>query len=79
MREESREQAPPPFDSVKDQIRNMVQTKKLQDYITGLQTKAKIDRKELPKTEAAPAPEAAPAATPQEAPAAAPAAGKAPK
>jgi peptidyl-prolyl cis-trans isomerase C len=79
VREESREQAPPPFDSVKDQIRNMVQTKKLQDYITGLQTKAKIDRKELPKTEAAPAPEAAPAATPQEAPAAAPAAGKAPK
>jgi hypothetical protein len=65
---------------VKDQIRNMVQTKKLQDYITGLQTKAKIDRKELPKTEAAPAPQTEPAAAaPQGAPAAAPAAGKAPK
>ena len=80
VREESREQAPPPFDSVKDQIRNMVQTKKLQDYITGLQTKAKIDRKELPKTEAAPTPEAEPAAAaPQGAPAAAPVEGKAPK
>jgi peptidyl-prolyl cis-trans isomerase C len=73
QREESREQAPPPFDSVKDQLRNMVQTKKLQEHITDLQAKAKIDNKLPPKPAEAPA-ASAPAAKPAApAPAAAPA------
>ncbi len=71
QREESREQAPPPFDSVKDQLRSMVQTKKLQDHITSLQGKAKIDNKLPPKPAEAPKPVPAPAAAP--APAAKPA------
>ena len=74
QREESREQAPPPFDAVKDQLRNMVQTKKLQDHIAELQAKAKIENKleakpaETPKAvepkPAAPAAAPAPAAQP---------------
>lgn len=73
-REESREQAPPPFDSVKDQLRNMVQTKKLQQHIADLQAKAKIDNKVPAKPAEAPksAPDAAQPAAP--APAQAPAA-----
>ena len=64
QREESREQAPPPFDSVKDQLRNMVQTKKLQEHIAALQAKAKVENKLPPKPAEAPKPEAAPAAAP---------------
>lgn len=71
-REESREQAPPPFDAVKDQLKSMVQTKKLQDKISALQAKAKIDRK-APAAAAAPAPAAAPAKDAAPAPAAVPA------
>jgi peptidyl-prolyl cis-trans isomerase C len=79
QREESREQAPPPFDSVKDQLKNMVQTKKLQEHITELQTKAKVENK-LPAKPAeaakpaAPAPAGAKPAAPAPAPAAKPAA-----
>lgn len=68
LREESREQAPPPFESVKDQLKNMVQTKKLQEHIANLQAKAKIENKlppkppEAPTKPAAPAPVAKPAA-----------------
>jgi len=78
QREESREQAPPPFDAVKDQLKNMVQTKKLQEHITALQTKAKVENKlpakpaEAPKpaAPAAPAPAGAKPAAPAPAPAA---------
>ena len=67
-REESREQAPPPFDAVKDQLKSMVQTKKLQDKISALQAKAKIDRK-APAAAPAPAAAAAPSAAKDAAPA----------
>lgn len=62
QREESREQPVPPFEAVKDQLRGMVQTRKLQDHIAKLQEKAKIEKKlpEAPKKEAE-APKAAPA------------------
>jgi peptidyl-prolyl cis-trans isomerase C len=78
QREESREQAPPPFDAVKDQLKNMVQTKKLQEHITELQTKAKVENK-LPAKPAeaakpaAPAPAGAKPAAPAPAPDPAPA------
>ena len=76
QREESREQAPPPFDAVKDQLKNMVQTKKLQEHIADLQTKAKVENKLPAKPAEAPKPAApaAPAAAPTPAPAAKPAA-----
>lgn len=45
-REESREQPPAPFDSVKDQLKGMIQSKKLQDKIGQLQSKATIERKQ---------------------------------
>lgn len=73
QREESREQQPPPFDAVKDQLRSMVQTKKLQQHITDLQAKAKVENKLPPKPAAAPAP-AKPAQPAAPAPAAKPAA-----
>ena len=86
QREESREQAPPPFDAVKDQLKNMVQTKKLQEHIADLQTKAKVENKlpakpaEAPKPAAPAAPAAAPAAKPAApAPVEKPAAPAAPK
>ena len=62
QREESREQPVPPFEAVKDQLRGMVQTRKLQDHLAKLQEKAKIEKKlpEAPKKEAE-APTAAPA------------------
>jgi peptidyl-prolyl cis-trans isomerase C len=43
-REGSRDQAPPPFDDVKDQIRSMLQTQKLQQHIADLTSSAKIER-----------------------------------
>ncbi len=72
VREESREQAPPPFDTVKDQLRNMIQTKKLQEHITELQAKAKVENKAPAKAaETQPAAKSAapvaPAATPAKA------------
>jgi peptidyl-prolyl cis-trans isomerase C len=72
VREESREQAPPPFDTVKDQLRNMIQTKKLQEHITELQAKAKVENKAPAKAaEGQPATKpvapVAPAATPAKA------------
>jgi peptidyl-prolyl cis-trans isomerase C len=78
QREESREQQPPPFDAVKDQLRSMVQTKKLQQHITDLQTKAKVENKLPPKPAPAPAPTkpAQPAAPAPAAKPAAPAAAK---
>ena len=66
LREDSREQTPPPFDSVKDQIRPMVQRSKIEAMLKDLREKGKV---EVLYTEPAPAP-AAPA-TPAEQPAAA--------
>ncbi|CAL1240075.1 peptidylprolyl isomerase [Candidatus Methylocalor cossyra] len=56
LREDSREQAPPPFDAVKDQLRSFVQTQKLQQHIADLTAAAKIERRTPePKPEAPPA------------------------
>ena len=43
LREDSREQSVPPFDSVKEQIRPVVQREKIQEYIEGLRSAAKIE------------------------------------
>lgn len=48
LREESREQAPPPLDQVKDQLKQMLQAQKLQDHIAELTSKAKIEKKTPP-------------------------------
>lgn len=54
-RDDSRQQEPPPFDEVKEQIRNMLETQKLQQHIADLKTAAKIERMAPPaqKEEAA--------------------------
>lgn len=70
-REETRTQDAPPFDAVKEQLKSIAQTKKLQDKIGALMAKAKVDRKG-PAAPAA-AKDAAPAAVPAAAPATAPA------
>jgi len=57
LREEARAQTPPPFETVKEQISPMLQRKKMQTYLEGLRTKAKVD--------IFTAPEPAPAATPE--------------
>lgn len=57
QREESREQAPPPLDAVKDQFRNMLLGQKLQKHVEDLKTAAKIERFAAP----APAKSEAPA------------------
>jgi peptidyl-prolyl cis-trans isomerase C len=50
LREDSREKTPPPFESVKEQLRPMLQRKKVQDYLATLRSKAKIEIL-LPKKE----------------------------
>jgi len=55
LREGSRSQTPPPFESIKEQIRPMLQRQKLQEFLTGLRTKAKVEIL-LPKPAPAPAP-----------------------
>lgn len=69
LREDSREQTPPPFDSVKEQVRPMVQRSKIEAMLKDLREKGKV---EILYTEPAPAPvapvPAEPAATPAEAP-----------
>ncbi len=69
QREESREQAPPPYDSVKEQVHNMMLGQKLQKHVEELKAAAKIERltpptpaktEEPPKAETTPPP-AAPA------------------
>ncbi|BBL75949.1 peptidylprolyl isomerase [Methylomagnum ishizawai] len=62
QREESREQAPPPFDAVKDQLRNMLQSQKLQQHMAELESKAKIENRLPPKPAEPPAPPAGAAA-----------------
>jgi len=68
-REDSRDQPPPPFDEVKEQISNKLQMDKLQQHIDEMKKTAKIERMAPPakpaKKEEAPAPSAAaPATTP---------------
>jgi peptidyl-prolyl cis-trans isomerase C len=58
MREDSRDQPPPPFDAVKDQLRSLIQTQKLQQHLADLQSKAKIENRVEPKPAAPPAPAA---------------------
>ena len=43
-REDSREQAPPPFDAVKEQIKNALVGQKLQKHVEDLKASAKIER-----------------------------------
>lgn len=64
QREDARDQAPPPLEAVKDQLRSMLKAQRLQQHIADLMAKAKIERTQAP-AEAKPA-EAAPA--PQESP-----------
>lgn len=64
QREESREQTPPAFEDVKEQIRNILQSQKIQKHLEELKTAAKIERPTPPAPPAPPAqpaPEAAPA------------------
>lgn len=61
--EETREVAPPPFDSVKQRLEGMVQAKKFKGYVDELLKTAKVEKKlEPPATGSAPAAGAAPAA-----------------
>ncbi|MBP1152130.1 MULTISPECIES: peptidylprolyl isomerase [unclassified Methylocaldum] len=55
LREDSRDQPPPPFDAVKDQLRSMMQTQRLQQHIGELKNKAKIEQFEKPKPAEKPA------------------------
>lgn len=43
LREDSRAQKPPSFESVKEQFRSMLQRKKMQDYMENLKTQAKVE------------------------------------
>jgi len=64
LREESRALTPPPFDSVKDQIRPMLQRQKAQTMIENLRNSAKVEillAPEAKPAEAQPADKAAPA------------------
>jgi peptidyl-prolyl cis-trans isomerase C len=64
VREESRDQPPPPFDAVKDQLKSLLQTQKLQQHLADLQGKAKIENRVEPKPEAPAAPAASDEAKP---------------
>jgi len=62
-REDSREQAPPPYDAVKEQFRNALVGQKLQQHVEDLKASAKIERLSLPTATPAPAPAASPQST----------------
>jgi peptidyl-prolyl cis-trans isomerase C len=64
QREDSRDQPPPPFDAVKDQLRSMLQSQKLQQHLADLQGKAKIENRLPPEPPAAPVAAPAGAAEP---------------
>ncbi|BBA37223.1 peptidyl-prolyl cis-trans isomerase family protein [Methylocaldum marinum] len=57
QRDDSRDQPPPPFDAVKDQLRSMMQTQRLQQHIADLKSKAKIEQFEKPEPAESPVPE----------------------
>jgi peptidyl-prolyl cis-trans isomerase C len=60
--EETRDVAPPPFDSVKQRLEQMVQAKKFKGYVDGLMKTAKIEKKLEPAAAPGAAGSAAPAA-----------------
>lgn len=64
--EDTRSSEAPAFADVKEQVRNMVQRDRLQNYLAELKKTAKIEKKELPPAPAEPAPaaDAAPEAVP---------------
>ena len=69
--EDTREVAPPPYDSVKQRLEQMVQAKKFKSYVDGLMKTAVVEKKleaGAPVTGTTPAPAAAPAAAPIPAP-----------
>lgn len=66
VREDSRDQPPPPFDAVKDQLKSLMQTQKLQQHMADLQAKAKIENL-MPKPAEPAAPKAPEADTSLEA------------
>ncbi len=77
QREESREQAPPAFDAVREQLVSFMQSEKLHQHIEALQAKAKIERLSAPEQKPTagseqPSTEAPPEASEQAAPAAKP-------
>lgn len=59
QREDSREQEPPAFDAVKEQLVSFMQSEKLHQYIDELKAKAKIERLAPPEQESPKTPEAA--------------------
>jgi peptidyl-prolyl cis-trans isomerase C len=68
--EETRDVAPPPFDSVKQRLEQMVQAKKFKSYVDELMKTAKVEKKLEPAAPAAaPAPTAAAGSTPSPEPA----------
>jgi peptidyl-prolyl cis-trans isomerase C len=68
QREDSREQAPPAFEAVKDQLTSFMQTEKLKTYIAELESKAKIERLVPPAAVTAPPADKKPDAPSVEAP-----------
>jgi peptidyl-prolyl cis-trans isomerase C len=62
LREDSRDKTPPPFEAVKDQLRDSLQSTAMQKYLADLQAKAQVVRHDAPPP--APPAEAAPAAAP---------------
>lgn len=73
LREDSRTPTPPPFDSVKEQLRPMLQREKIQTYMDTLRNQAKVEiflpEEQPPAVESKPAEQPA-TATPAETPAA---------
>ncbi len=69
LREEARKQTPPPFDSVKEQIRPSLQQKKIQELLDNLEKQAKIEILLKPEVVAAEVTPATNTDTPVEAPA----------
>nr|WP_232470208.1 peptidylprolyl isomerase [Methylococcus sp. BF19-07] len=65
QREDSREAAPPAFDAVKEQLKSMLQTQKLHQYIDDLTAKAKVERFATPTPASEASPAAAPAGSPE--------------
>lgn len=67
--EDTRSGEVPAFADVKDQVRNLVQRKHLQDYLAELRKNAKVEKKALPPAPGAPAATAAEPAPPASEPA----------
>lgn len=64
LREDSRDQAPPPLDAVKDQLRSMLKAQRLQQHIADLMAQARIERVPAPAADAKPASQEPPASAP---------------